>query len=76
MSILRKKIVNIKSELAVSNLNPLLKLKSHIGNKKLSFSMRPISIQEAKMAIKNLNPKVSSGVSGIPKNLFVTLTMY
>ena len=65
----KEKIVNIKSELPVSNLNPLARLKNHIGNKKLAFSIRPISLQEAKMAIKNLNPKVSSGVSGIPKKL-------
>lgn len=50
----KEKIVNIRSELTVSNFNPLSKLKSHIGNKKLSFSIRPISIHNAKMAIKNM----------------------
>ena len=44
-------------------------MKEHIDNKSLSFRIQTISIKEAKIALKNMNPKMSSGVSGIPKKI-------
>ena len=63
----RNKVLDIKNSLPKSNCDPLGKLKEHIDNKSLSFRIQTISIKEGKIALKNMNPKMSSGVSEIPK---------
>ena len=41
----------------------------HVGNKDCKFAIRTISISEAKLALRKLKPKMSSGPTQIPKKL-------
>ena len=41
-------------------------MKSHVGDKRCKFDIQKITISEAKKAIRNLKPKMSSGISGVP----------
>ena len=62
-------IVDIKESLPETGKDPLEKMKQHVGNKVMSFDIQTISIKQAKQALRNLKPKMSSGIQGIPKKI-------
>lgn len=47
-------------------------ISKHIENKQLTFKIQTISMNEAKLALKRLKPKMSAGISGIPKGYLKT----
>ena len=66
----KEKIAKLKSSLPeIDGKDPLEKMKMHVGNKDCKFAIRTISISEAKLALRKLKPKMSSGPTQIPKKL-------
>ena len=72
----KEKIINIKKSLPQSNNDPFRLMKEHIGQKKTTFQIKPISLKEAKTALKELKPKMSSGISGVPKKTVKMLVRF
>ena len=65
----KTKIIDIKESLPKPTCDPLGKLKELVGNKQLTCRIQTIAIKEAKLVFKRSNPKMSSGITGIPKKL-------
>ena len=72
----KQKIIDLKKSLPVNVNDPMEKMKSDVGDRRCKFEIQNITISEAKKAIRNLKPKMSSGISGVPKRIIQMLTMF
>ena len=63
------KIESIRKSIPKSNLSPYDKLKNHLKDKNLFFSLKPVTTRTVKKAIIALKNKNSSGVDFISSNI-------
>lgn len=69
----KEKIVNIKKSLLQTNEDPCQLMKTHIGNRWTSFQLKWISIKDAKLALRRSKPKMSCGITEVPKKLIINV---